>query len=279
MNRIRKIYINSSHRTSGTSTAFSVTLAQDVECPEKCHCAISSIVIPQSLFSVSSGVNNKLYVYQRHSITESLSVNNIIEIASGNYSASALTVAIQQGLQAVALGSASYACSYSSVSQKISIQQTNGGGFLIYDDHTLRTLGRKNPASNGLYGSLPTILNPQSLNQVLNTPQANNPDVQFGSGVIILARTTTAYLRSPDLSNSNTLDSGGRTDVLARIPLTDFGTLCVGRESLEHSDWMSVDGRVLRTLSFRLTDSFNNSLDLHNHNISFCLNFLYGNLE
>ena len=41
------------------------------------------------------------------------------------------------------------------------------GGFVVYDDQTLKTLGRKDPATGGFYGTLPTIPNPQSLQQAL----------------------------------------------------------------------------------------------------------------
>jgi len=276
-NRIRKAYIDSAMRTSGTSTAFDFQLPESIECsPGPVHCAISSVVIPNSLFSVMSNVNDKIYVYQRHA-TESSSINSIVTIPAGQYSATALNVAIQVGLTAVALGSATYACNYSSVSQRITITQTSGSGFLIYDDYTLKTLGRKDPSNAGFYGTLPKIPNPQSLNQTLNTPLAGNPDVVFVSGVIILARVRCAYLRSPDLSSMNTLDSSGRRDVMKRIPLTsDFGTLVVGSDSIESSDWMDISGRTLERISFKLTDSHGNTLDLHNHDISFCLNFLWG---
>jgi len=227
------------------------------------------------MFSIQNS-NNKLYIYQRASV-ESSSTNSIIEITPGNYSASALNAALQTKLQAAALGSASYACNYNSTSQRLTITQTNGSGFLIYDDQTLKTLGRKSPLSNGLYGTLPTIPNPQSLQQVLNIPQSSNPDVIFTSGVIILARVIECYLRSPDLTSMDTMDSNGRYDVLRRIPLTaDFGNLVVGSDTLNQCDYFDVSERCFSRLSFQLTDSHGNVLDLHNHDFSFALCFLWG---
>ena len=150
---------------------------------------------------------------------------------------------------------------------------------MLYDDHTLRMLGRKDPSTGGFYGTLPTNKNPQSLNQILNTPSAGNPDVVFTSGVITLARVHCAYLRSPELSGS-TLDSNGRLDVVKRIPLTsDFGTLVVSDSNIETSDLMDVSGRTLRVLNFLVTDEHGNQLDLHNHDLSFCLNIIYGEID
>ena len=68
------------------------------------HVAVSNVVIPNSLYSIQE-FNNKLYIYQR-AATESSSVNSVIEITPGNYSASALNAALQTKLNAAALGSA-----------------------------------------------------------------------------------------------------------------------------------------------------------------------------
>ena len=280
MQKFRKVYVNSSHRISGSSTGFHWEAAQDINCSGECHCAVASVVIPNSLFSVQTGVNDKLYIYENHPTVASSSVNRIVTLAAGNYSATALNVALQVVLRQNALGSATYTCTYNDVQQRITITQSNGGGFVVYDDQTLKTLGRKNPAVDGLYGTLPVIPNPQSLQQALGIPTAGAPDVTFQSGVITLARVTEAYLRSPDLSNMNTMDSNGRLDVLKRIPISsDFGTLVVGSDNIETSDLMDVSNRTLRTLTFVLTDSHGNQLDLHNHDISFTLNFVYGPID
>ena len=281
MQKFRKVYVDSAHRTSGTSTNFTWEAAQDIQCTGECHVAVASVVIPNSLFSVQTNVNDKLYIYENHPTVDTSSVNRIVTLAAGNYSATALNVALQVVLRQNALGSAVYTCSYNDVQQRITITQTSGGGFVVYDDHTLKTVGRKNPATGGLYGTLPTIPNPQSLQQALGIPTApTTPGVTFQSGVITLARVTSAYLRSPDLSNMNTMDSNGRLDVLKRIPISsEFGTLIVGSDNIETSDLMQVSNRTLRALTFVLTDGHGNQLDLHNHDISFTLNFIFGVID
>ena len=60
MQKFRKVYVNSSHRTSGSSTSFTWEAAQDIQCTGECHVAVASVVIPNSLFSVQTGVNDKL---------------------------------------------------------------------------------------------------------------------------------------------------------------------------------------------------------------------------
>ena len=280
MGRFRKIYVNSSHRTSGTSTKFHYQLAQDQDCGDECHCAITSVSLPNAFFSIMTGVNDKLYIYEKDATVESSSQNRIITITAGNWSATGLNTAIQQGLNAAPLGSAAYACNYNAVTQKITITQSSGGGFVIYDDTTLKTLGRKNPATGGFYGTLPMITNPQSLQQVLNLPAVGQPNVTFASGVITLARVLEAYLRSPNLTNFGTLDCNGRQDVLKRILIDkEFGYVVTSGSNVETSDLMNVSGRTLRAIDFSLTDSHGNQLDLHGLDFSFCLNFVYGPIE
>ena len=137
MGRFRKIYVSSSHRTSGTSTNFRYELAQDQECPSECHVAVTSISLPNAFYSIQQGVNDKLYIYEKHATVESSSQNRIITLTSGQYTSTALNAAIQQGLNTNALGSAAYSCNYNAVTQKISISQNSGGGFTVYDDTTL----------------------------------------------------------------------------------------------------------------------------------------------
>ena len=280
MPRFRKIYINSSHRKSGTSTRFHYELALDAETTENTHCAITSVSLPNVFYGIQTGVNDKLYVYERDGSNESNSQNRILTLAAGNFFATTLNAAIQTQLNTGALGSATYAANYNSVTQKITITQSSSGGFLIYTDLQLKNLGRKNPASSGLYGTLPTIANPQSLNQVLNTPTSDDPNVVWSSGIITLARVTEAYLRSPNLSNMSTLDPNGRMDVLKRIVIDkEFGLVVTTDSNVETSDLMNCSGKTLRALDFLLTDSHGNQLDLHGIDFSFALNFVYGELE
>ena len=278
MPTFRKIYVNSSHRKSGTPTRFRYELPVDQECTEKTHVAITSVSLPNVFYGVQTSVNDGLYIYEKHGTTESLSQNRTLIIPAGNFSATTLNAQIQTALNTGGLGT--YSCNYNAVTQKITISQTGSGGFLIYDDHTLKTLGRKDPASGGFYGTLPTITNPQSLNQILNTPTAGDPNIVFHSGIITLARVTEAYLRSPNLTNMSTLDCNGRMDCLKRILIDkDFGMVVTSSPNVETSDLMDCSNKTLRALDFLLTDSHGNQLDMHNIDFSFCLNFTYGDLE
>ena len=152
---------------------------------------------------------------------------------------------------------------------------------MVYDDYTLKNLGRKDPQQGGASGNLPKIANPQSLQQILNIPPAPaTPNPSFQSGIITLARVTEAFLRSPNLTNMSTLDANGKQDVLKRILIDkDFGLVVTTDSNIESSDLMDVSGKTLRAVDFQLTDSHGNLLDLHSMDFSFALNFIFGEIE
>ena len=276
--------MNSSHRVSGSPCDFKYEFPLDIDCSHdsgKCSLAVTSVSLPNVFFGIQSGVNDKLYVYQQHSTTESLSVNSIITLPAGNYTASTLSSSLLSGLQAAALGGASFSVSYSAVTQRMTITSSGLGGFVIYDDYTLKHLGRKDPNLGGASGTMPLISNPQSLQQILNIPPAPaTPSPSFQSGIITLARVTEAFLRSPNLTNMSTLDANGRQDVLKRILIDkEFGLVVTTDSNIESSDLMDVSGRTLRSVDFQLTDSHGNLLDLHSMDYSFALNFVFGPTE
>ena len=283
MPRFRKVYCNTSHRTRGTPSNCSIEFNQDVDCtgPGKVSMAVTSVSLPNVFFGISAGVNDKLYIYQQHSTTESLSVNTILTLPAGNYTASTLSSSLLSALQAAALSGASFSVSYSAVTQRMTITSAGLGGFVVYDDYTLKNLGRRNPLQGGASGNMPKITNPQSLQQILNIPPAPaTPSPSFQSGIITLARVTEVFLRSPNLTNMSTLDANGRQDVLKRILLDrPFGDIVTSDSNIESSDLMDVSGKTLRAVDFQLTDSHGNVLDLHSMDYSFCLNFVFGDLE
>jgi hypothetical protein len=268
--QIRKAYVNSSHRASGTPNSFRFEFKEDIQCEGQCHVAVTSCSIPHAFYGIQTGVNDKMYVRQIHPSIPSSSINSILTVEAGNYSATSLSQKISAKLNAAALASASYTVTYSATSQLISITQASGGGFIVYDEHTLKT--------NGMSGST-FLANPQSLNQVLNTPYGGSGATSWVSNVITLARITELYIRSSTLSNYSTIDSNGRYDVLKRALVDkDFGLVITTDGSVEVSDLQDVSGRTIRSIDVSLTDSHGNLVQMP-LDWSFALNFVRGDLE
>ena len=211
--KFRKVFINSSHRRhGGRPSNFTIELAIDAECPGEAYCSVRNVSLPNVFYSLMNS-NNRLYFWQQHETTASLSVNTIITIPEGNYSNSSLTSALQTALNANALGSRTYSCSYNAVSQKITVL-CNGGSFSIYDDNTLKNLGLKNPANGGFFDGQSIVQNPRSLQQILNIPPYAAENNQWQSGIVAVNKCLEAFVRSPNLANG-TLDSNGMTNTFS----------------------------------------------------------------
>jgi hypothetical protein len=267
--RLRKLYISSAQRVSGTPSSFRWECPIDLSGQGEVHCAATSIVLPHVWYGISNGVNNLFYVRQVASNPAS-SVNSILTIPEGNYSASALSAKISQLLAGVALSTHSYAVSYSAVTQKITIT-CSGGSFLVYSDSVLR--------QQGMIGET-ALPNPASINQILNTPTSSAAGTSFVSGVITVSKIHQVFIRSPTLANSSTMDSQGRSDALRMVAITtDFGELQVTDGSYEQADLINISGRAISSIQVLLTDSSGREIQMGDIDWSFSLSMQYGSVD
>ncbi len=272
MQPIRKIYVNSSHRVSGTPASFRYELPIDVNVGAKAHLAITSISLPHTFYGVQAGLNNRLFVREVHPSNSALSVNRILELDSGDYSSSALANAISQKINSGALSGVSYVVSYSSVTLRLTVTQTGGGGVRVYADQDLKGLGP--------IGEAP-IVSPQSLNAILNTPSFVAYNVSWVSGIVSIAQITEVFIRSPELAAGySTLDPGGEMDCLRRVHIDRlFGEIVTTDHSCFSADLHDVSGRTIRSFSVQLTDSYGSLVQLDNIDWSFSISMVYGDFE
>ena len=57
----KKVCIDSTHRTSGSSSNFKVELPETLQTDNGVHCYMHEITLPNSWYSIQSGLNNVLY--------------------------------------------------------------------------------------------------------------------------------------------------------------------------------------------------------------------------
>ena len=265
MQRIRKVYVCSSHRVEGNPNNFRMELNQDVDMGEKAHMALTSTSIPHVFYGIQAGVNNKLYIRE-------FDVNRVLEIESGNYTAASLATKLSQKLNANPPTGVTYTVSYSATTMKITIVQNGGQGLRVYTDEELKRVGMIGQPAIAVPGSLNTILN--------HNAEFTGYFSSWASGVVSFARITEIYIRSPELATGySTLDSNGRSDVLRKVHVDqDFGFLMTTNGSFETSDLHDVSGRTIRSFSIQLTDSYGTSIEMP-QDWSFTLSFVYGDLE
>ena len=117
--KVRKIFVSSAHRVSGSSSQFVYQLPVDIEVgnsEQECHLAITGVSLPHSWYGVQD-LNSKLYF--RENGNSNSGTNHIVTIEPGNYTSAALANKISQKMNNVATGGASYAVNYSSTTSQI----------------------------------------------------------------------------------------------------------------------------------------------------------------
>jgi hypothetical protein len=94
------------------------------------------------------------------------------------------------------------------------------------------------------------------------------------SGYLTLLALRNLYLTCSELSDAKQLGSTGAYNIIKKIPINaPFGSVIYDNEIISH-DYINVSNRVLRTLHFKLVNSYGNVVDLNNVNCSFSMIFV-----
>jgi hypothetical protein len=76
------------------------------------------------------------------------------------------------------------------------------------------------------------------------------------------------------LSHAKQLGSTGAYNIVKKIPINaPFGSVIYDNEIISH-DYINASNRVLRTLHFKMVNSYGNVVDLNNVNCSFSMTFV-----
>ena len=82
------------------------------------------------------------------------------------------------------------------------------------------------------------------------------------------------YLVCSELSDARQLGSTGAYAIIKKVPINaPFGSVIYHNEIIG-ADYINVSNRVLRTLRFKLVNSYGSVVDLNNVNVSFSLTFV-----
>ena len=94
------------------------------------------------------------------------------------------------------------------------------------------------------------------------------------SGYLTLLALRNRYLTCSELSDTKQLGSTSACNIIMKIPINaPFGSV-INDNELISVDYIIVSKRVLRTLHFKVVNSFGNGVDLNNVNCSFSLTFI-----
>ena len=93
----RKVIIDSRNAVVGDSENFVVSLPSTLQLPPNTACYVLSVALSYGFYTIETGVNDKLYFWERYWSGGSHGVTflTIVTLTSGSYSASQLASEIQ----------------------------------------------------------------------------------------------------------------------------------------------------------------------------------------
>jgi len=116
-------------------------------------------------------------------------------------------------------------------------------------------------------------INPQSIHDMIGTSltkMKGNTDI-FEWGHFSVFPHQTLYIVSPQLGSFRSLGPLGERDILKKhVVVADTGQISIDTY-LNAEDYTDISRQSFRNLSFRLTDAYGNTVNLHGQNWSFTL--------
>ena len=271
----RKIYIDTRYKRDlyGSNTNFEINLPQTVECPENCVMYVDEIVLPNTIATVQTGVNDKLYFGLFYNTT--VKYRNIT-LAEQNYTIQTLTSQIKSLMNSqINTAEAEFNVTYNVDKLIISINvldkrstQPDIMRWQIFSDDNLKA-GYYNlvPISN------PTTCNELIQNNVVSTTAFWHDPVEIVSYNVDLHTTRNLYLLG-DIGEYRTITnfswSSGSVlkKIMMHVPYND--TLC--SNVVMPYDCNHIGNQSFNRIRFRLVNSKGLEPNLKN-NWSFSLIF------
>ena len=273
-----KLYVDSRFRreTGGaqSDSEFSIELPHPIQVKGKAF--IDTCLVPNCFYVIRAGENDRIHV------RENTATYRICTIAQGQYNAMTLKDAVLDAIGTGKTISGAYTVTYDTPTNKLIIGTLDAtASFHVYPTAWLKA-NATTWNTNSFAGGGPTI-------EAFNLMSAGAV-TGFGTGTAILNGSAASTVTAPDVVNCqpyhqlfirssigngyDAIGPDGSSDIVRRItcqvPMND---MIVDQHSLAH-DSVTVGNREISSLSFRITDCFNRTVDTHGHHISFSIIFL-----
>ena len=232
MDKIKKVYIDSMYKTydSVPNSDFKIEWKEALDLGENAVCYIDDLSIPHTWYTIED-YNNKLYI-EGTNADLTLSVS-ILTVASGNYTASSLTVTLNTLLQ-TRFPNDNFPCVYNPSVGTITMSSTMG--FRIMTDDMVKSLqgdiagwyGYKNGEEIGP----PDYNNLRSTNEVIRYSKQASPNTSFETGCIDLLIVHNTYIHSSNWGHYNSIGVRGENTIIKKCTcfiwflLSYYGQCC-----------------------------------------------------
>ena len=279
MPQVKKICVDSrfANPLSKSNTDFKMDLTDSIMLPDNTAVIITDISIPHTWYSIEY-FNENFYFRVVDSDPESgvISINDfIVKLQRKNYDIDSLADELQTKMNA-AYGSDIFltATTHPTARIAINIIGTNRSFYIFSDKDLINRV-------NGTWvGENYDSFRPNTCNSIIgfsgsyNYATPNNNWTQWVSGVVDVLGIHNIYITSPHFGRTSFGPKGERNILKKLVVNAPFGGL-VTESWLNDQDYTDCSKHLLRTLEFRITDSYGNTLELNGGHVSFTLIFVY----
>jgi len=279
MPQVKKICVDSrfANPLSKSSTDFKMDLTDSIMLPDNTSVIITDISIPHSWYSVEYFNENFYFrVVEPDPENGAISINDfIVKLQRKNYDIDSLAEELQFQMNA-AYGSDIFFTSTTHPTARIAITiMGTERSFYIFSDKDLL-----NRVNGTWVGENYDSFRPNTCNSIIGFNGSYNfaaPSyywTQWVSGVVDVLGIHNIYITSPQFGRNSFGPKGERNILKKLVVNAPFGGL-VTESWLNDQDYTDCSKHLLRTLEFRITDSYGNTLELNGGHVSFTLIFVF----
>ena len=274
----KKVLVDSAFRLpqSRSSSDFVIELDENMECPEGTRLHITEVSIPATFKTTEVGFFEYLYVMVFDN-SDVFVKNFRVYLGNKIYFAEQLAFDMNEGmnsntedLSAGGIFSHSYSASTRTVEFKIK-EGLNYKLKIPTDTELKNYLNNQWNTTQSNYDSS----NPLSINYLLNNYISTSPLTTWTSSYLNRVPFRAVYINSPELADHHIpAPSNYSSSIIRKVLVSEqLGGIINDTSAPLSEDYISVGGKNLKRLSFRITDDKSNTLNLYDIPCQFSLIF------
>ena len=274
----KKVLVDSAFRLpqSKSSSDFVIELDENMECPEGTRLHITEVSIPATFKTTEVGFFEYLYVMVFDN-SDVFVKNFRVYLGNKIYFAEQLAFDMNEGMNnnttdLSAGGIFSYAYSASTRTVEFKVKDGLNYKLKIPTDTELKNyVNNQWNTTQSNYDSS----NPLSINYLLSNYVATSPLTTWTSSYLNLVPFRAVYINSPELADHHiSAPSNYSSSIIRKVLVSEqLGGIINDTSAPLSEDYISVGGKNLKRLSFRITDDKSNTLNLYDIPCQFSLIF------
>ena len=274
----KKVLVDSAFRLpqSKSSSDFVIELDENMECPQGTRLHITEVSIPATFKTTEVGFFEYLYVMVFDN-SDVFVKNFRVYLGNKIYFAEQLAYDMNEGMNnnttdLSAGGIFSYAYSASTRTVEFKIKEGLNYKLKIPTDTELKNyVNNQWNTTQSNYDSS----NPLSINYLLSNYISTSPLTTWTSSYLNLVPFRAVYINSPELADHHiSAPSNYSSSIIRKVLVSEqLGGIINDTSAPLSEDYISVGGKNLKRLSFRITDDKSNTLNLYDIPCQFSLIF------